>query len=411
MTKKPFWTCLPFSFADTFSYIMPRENALLKVYDGLVGICYPNVQEGIFLTSPNMKTIPLLILKSLNQPQSVRLRHQLHYSEHDMLLNAQPFNDNLPFHSLICYPGAGNDTYIFWALLSEDDFEPIDGQRLSGAPLGHLSPTMIQELPPEFLKLFSSSASPRFVNDPDIRTLRPRVCHLLSRLTIQSLFEQAVMRWRIAQQMILFIKVQITWLVDVKLTFAEPDAWKVHSLRNVVGAVTEDSLVVERLYRISGTREHYKSGGMGGPKKPPLRMPYSRINFGDCTPVRVRVYNRSVEASWDRFRKMVVETWTIAFPAAIFAADLVQKGVDYSVKSNTPSNVQPSAPGAEIQSSPLSSRSLSSLQPPQKNRKPAAQRNKFFESESPIMPHALPQWVKASLSVSKKFKPECLTKE
>ncbi|KAF9059920.1 hypothetical protein BDP27DRAFT_1430714 [Rhodocollybia butyracea] len=196
-----------------------------------------------------MKTIPPLILKSLNQPQSVHLRCQLHYGEHDMLLNAQPFNDNLPFHSLICYPGAGNDTYIFWALPSEDDFEPIDGQRLSGAPLGHLSPTMIQELHAEFLKLFSSSASPRFVNDPDIQTLRPRVHHLLSQLTIPSLFEQAVMRWRIAQQMILFIKAQITWLVDVKPTFAEPDAWKVHSLHNVVGAVTEDSLVVERLYR------------------------------------------------------------------------------------------------------------------------------------------------------------------
>ncbi|KAF9061156.1 hypothetical protein BDP27DRAFT_1429263 [Rhodocollybia butyracea] len=94
---------------------------------------------------------------------------------------------------------------------------------------------------------------------------------------------------------------------------------------------------------------------------------------------------------------MAVETWTIAFPAAIFGANLVQKGVNYSVKSNTPSNVQPSAPGAEIQSSPSSSCSSSSLQPPQKKWKtgnPQPQRNKFFESESPIMPHALPQWVK-----------------
>ncbi|KAF9029390.1 hypothetical protein BDP27DRAFT_1436631 [Rhodocollybia butyracea] len=122
MTKKTFWTCLPFSFIDTFLYIMPRENALLKAYDGLVGICYPNVHKGIFLTLPNMKTIPPLILKSLNQPQSVCLRRQLHYGEHDMLLNTQPFNNNLPFHSLIRYPGAGNDTYIFWALPSEDDF-------------------------------------------------------------------------------------------------------------------------------------------------------------------------------------------------------------------------------------------------------------------------------------------------
>ncbi|KAF9029391.1 hypothetical protein BDP27DRAFT_1203997, partial [Rhodocollybia butyracea] len=85
------------------------------------------------------------------------------------------------------------------------------------------------------------------------------VHHLLAQLTIPSLFEQAVMRWHIAQRMILFIEVQITWLVDVKPTFAEPDAWKVHSLCNIVGAVTEDSLVVERLYRAGIPVWYYRS--------------------------------------------------------------------------------------------------------------------------------------------------------
>jgi hypothetical protein len=61
----------------------------------------------------------------------------------------------------------------------------------------------------------------------------------------------AVMRWRIAQRMILLVEAQITWLTEVLPTFAEPDAWKVHTLRNVVGAVTEDPLAVERLYRVS----------------------------------------------------------------------------------------------------------------------------------------------------------------
>ncbi|KAF9073009.1 hypothetical protein BDP27DRAFT_1196165, partial [Rhodocollybia butyracea] len=70
-----------------------------------------------------------------------------------------------------------------------------------------------------------------------------------TQLTLPSLFEQAVMRWGIAQRMILLVEVQITWLTEVLPTFAEPDAWKVHTLRNVVGAVTEDPLAVERLYR------------------------------------------------------------------------------------------------------------------------------------------------------------------
>ncbi|KAF9061157.1 hypothetical protein BDP27DRAFT_1429264 [Rhodocollybia butyracea] len=132
-TKKTFWTCLSFSFADTFSYIMPWENALLKAYDRLVAsVCssalsFTTANTTCFLTPSHSTTIFLFILSFII-----------------------------------------NDTYIFWALPSEDDFEPIDGQRLSGAPLRHLSPTMIQELHAKFLKLFSSLASPRFVNDPDI---------------------------------------------------------------------------------------------------------------------------------------------------------------------------------------------------------------------------------------------------
>ncbi|KAF9060377.1 hypothetical protein BDP27DRAFT_1181571, partial [Rhodocollybia butyracea] len=70
-----------------------------------------------------------------------------------------------------------------------------------------------------------------------------------SQLSVPSLFEQAIMRWRIAQRMILLIEAWITWLVEVMPTFTEPDAWRVHTLRNVVGAITEDPLAVERLYR------------------------------------------------------------------------------------------------------------------------------------------------------------------
>lgn len=80
------------------------------------------------------------------------------------------------------------------------------------------------------------------------------------------------MRWRIAQRMILLIDARITWLVDVMPTFAEPDAWKVHTLRNVVGAVTEDSLAVERLYWVSNfyvpfvnqTEDQYRLESLSG---------------------------------------------------------------------------------------------------------------------------------------------------
>lgn len=198
-----------------------------------------------------MSTIPPLVLNSPTSPQHVRLRHQLHYGEHDFLLNAQPISTSLPHHVLIRYPGAGNDTLIFWALPQDDDFEAIEGQRLSSTPLGRISSTLIDQLHAEYVRLFTSSSTTGIANDPEIKSLRPRVRHLFSQLSVPSLFDQAVMRWRIAQRMILLLEARITWLIEVKPTFSEPNAYKVHSLRNVVGAITEDPLAVERLYRVS----------------------------------------------------------------------------------------------------------------------------------------------------------------
>ncbi|KAF9048135.1 hypothetical protein BDP27DRAFT_1197229, partial [Rhodocollybia butyracea] len=80
-----------------------------------------------------------------------------------------------------------------------------------------------------------------------------------SQLSVPSLFEQAIMRWRIAQHMILLIEAWITWLVEVMPTFTEPDAWQVHTLRNVVGAITEDPLAVERLYHAGIPVWYYRS--------------------------------------------------------------------------------------------------------------------------------------------------------
>jgi hypothetical protein len=154
----------------------------------------PTFKGRLFVTLSNMTTIPPLILNSASNPQHVRLRKQLHYGEHDMLLNAQPINHTLPHHALIRFPGSGNSTHVFWALLQEDDFEPIDGQRLSGAPLGRFSSILIEQLHTKFMNLFTLSAAPRYANDIEIKTLRPRICHLFTQLSVPSLFEQAIMR-------------------------------------------------------------------------------------------------------------------------------------------------------------------------------------------------------------------------
>ncbi|KAF9059643.1 hypothetical protein BDP27DRAFT_1371270 [Rhodocollybia butyracea] len=301
---------------------------------------------------------------------------------------------------------------------------------------------MIQQLHLEFLELFTSSSASSYATDHEIKLLCPQIRHLFSQLTLLSLFEQAVMRWRIAQRMILLVEAQITWLTEVLPTFAEPDAWKVHTLRNVVGAVTEDPLAVERLYRAGIPVWFYCSLNLepstkvqrwADDNKVHLRVPYSWISFDDDTPVWPTVYNGSVQASQDRYRKMAVECWTIAFPAAIFGADLIQNGVHYStVQPSASSSQSTGGPSSLSQSTrgPSSSSQIADSGPsrlssacsfhtrtpsmdrssqPHKKQKtgknpPVVQCSKFLEPNSPIMPHAFPQWIKAAESASAKFK-------
>ncbi|KAF9063678.1 hypothetical protein BDP27DRAFT_1426692 [Rhodocollybia butyracea] len=231
--------------------------------------------------------------------------------------------------------------------------------------------------------------------------------------------------------MILLIDARITWLVEVMPMFAEPDAWKVHTLRNVVGAVTEDPLAVERLYRAGIPVWFYRGLDVSSTVEvqnwikeednPALRLPHSWIDYADDSPMRPIVYNGSVEASQDCYRKMAEECWTIAFPAAIFGADPLHNNVDYSVKLtassststklSTPSGSTGNSDSNALAAGPLRTRSPSSASSSQPHKKqkstknpPGVQRNKFLKPDSPIMPHAFPKWVEAALSLSHHFK-------
>ncbi|KAF9023048.1 hypothetical protein BDP27DRAFT_1438654 [Rhodocollybia butyracea] len=612
----------------------PLKNTILKAYNGLIGIHYPDVQGGILCLC---------------------LRRQLHYGEHDILLNAQPINGTLPHHTLIWFPGAGNSTYIFWTLPQEDDFEAIKGQKLSGAPLGLLSSTLIQQLYTKFMNLFTSSSSPSFANNPEIKLLCPRIRHLFSQLSVPSLYKQATMRWHIAQRMILLVEAQIVcvtfmpfhhysemfrliprlsetpspsltvshgsnsshnlWQLrnsilyfipsDIPLDFTNslllqhshfrrlyrpylrpdisadsfgthyfptavrsaptfisfvfstlllivlsfvlisprsglgitlvlctivpqpkitsytsnqaipiiahfsklslslslfliltvlsdtgrlgsvptsdiprtiltpiprsdlgnslhftsspsgttlvstPDILPtililpfgptsaplpfrprlhdpvIHTLRNVIGAITEDPWEVERLYHAGIPVWYYQSLDVESTIKVqawvkeddiPLRVPYSWIDFEDASPVGPTVYSGSVEASRDQYQKMAVKCWMIAFPAAIFGADLIHKGVDYTSNPTPSSNRNPGHSNLSHTSTSGPSQLSTSLtrfssvdSHPRKNQKisrnpPVVKRNKFLEPDSPIMPHAFPRWLKAAETVSHEFK-------
>ncbi|KAJ3732019.1 hypothetical protein DFJ43DRAFT_1155077 [Lentinula guzmanii] len=79
----------------------------------------------------DMLTFPLL------GTQTIRQHLQLHYSEHDPCLVAQPFDIRTAYLAMIHYPHSSDSTTtILWALLDESKFEPIVDQKLADDPLG-----------------------------------------------------------------------------------------------------------------------------------------------------------------------------------------------------------------------------------------------------------------------------------
>lgn len=113
----------------------------MKSYEGLVGCKYPSYD--VFVTSPNMDSLPHPLLG----PQQIQMRQQLHYGEHDPCLVAQPFNEEVAYLCLIPYPLSSNVTNMApWLFLTEADFKPIDGHRLSQNPLGLIPELYVNDL-------------------------------------------------------------------------------------------------------------------------------------------------------------------------------------------------------------------------------------------------------------------------
>lgn len=199
-----------------------------------------------------MTTFPPLILAPPENPQPVRLRRQLHYGKHNILLNAQPYTNEEPSYPLIRFPDLNNDTMIYWATPTEADFEVMDGHRLSSVPLGTLSLSMVDQLRTIFLNLFVNNPSNLFSADPRVQRMRQRLRYLFERLTTPGMFDQALMIWRLAQRLVLLLEARILWLVSVKPNFTVAETWKVRdNLKNVVGAISDDPLAVDRLFRVS----------------------------------------------------------------------------------------------------------------------------------------------------------------
>lgn len=172
---------------------------MLKSYEGLVGCCYP--QYGVYVTSPNMETLPHPPLLGIHR---IRLRKQLHYGEHDSCYVPQPFNVYAPHLALIPFPGsetlfAGDLTLssqIAWALPCESEFQPLDGHKLSSIPLGFIPKHYATEL--KFLYNHLPTHS-NLTSDHKILDYCMQFRHLLEQLSSPATFMEALMVWQISQ--------------------------------------------------------------------------------------------------------------------------------------------------------------------------------------------------------------------
>lgn len=225
------------------------QASLLKSYEGLVGCKYS--EHGYFVTSPNMTTMPHLPFGN----QNIRLRQQLHYGEHDPCLVPQPFNINARHLSLIHFPGGDTDTTIFWTYPSALEFEPIDGQRLSDTPLGRIPLSYTDTLNQLFHQLTISSASSTYAsevsNDSSLKDYRRWYRSLVAQLQHPATLTEALATWCLAQVNFLELEARILWLTSVKPIYMVENSWETHSLRNVVGAVTDRLNTAESLFRVS----------------------------------------------------------------------------------------------------------------------------------------------------------------
>lgn len=194
-----------------------------------------------------MQTLPE---SSLLGVQNIRLRLGMHYSEHDPCFAPQPFNFSLAPHlALIPYPGSLH-TITFWVAPTEDEFELIDGHKLSPVPLGRIDENLVSLLEKEFFDMVANPSCSVSKNHPKGKEYATRIRLLLGRLRAPATFQQALMTWRLAQRNCLELHAHIAWLTEVQPTFTAEHAWKTHEVRSVVGSITDKRDVLEFCFRV-----------------------------------------------------------------------------------------------------------------------------------------------------------------
>ncbi|KAE9388155.1 hypothetical protein BT96DRAFT_1004446 [Gymnopus androsaceus JB14] len=339
----------------------------MKSYKGLVGCKYPT--HDVFVTSPNMKTLLHLLLGN----QQICMRQQLHFGEHDPCLVAQPFNKQTAYLCFIPYPYTSNATNTApWTVPSESAFEPINGHRLSQNPLGLIPEDSVCALEMHFHNLLTSFSqlppSERSISSFHslrMKDYKNRIRFLLNCLRTPMLWDEAIHCLVCAQHCALELEALQTLVTSVGLTW-DTQPFVVHALRDVVGTLTEQPAVAQKLYqagilvwffcKLCHLNDLLLVGCWSTETNPiPICTLPPQYSFDDATPLRLILYSGLLNnLSW--YKAMGRYSWSQAFPSLVWGPDPAVAGVSFN-------HTESSALARQIAPAPLSSMVSSSSLP------------------------------------------------
>ncbi|KAJ3751683.1 hypothetical protein EV360DRAFT_89480 [Lentinula raphanica] len=335
------------------------------------------------MTSPNMEvlTVPLL------GRQTISLRQQMHYGEHDPCLVAQPFSSQMPWLSVIQYPYTdGYASAIPWVLPVEEEFEPIDGHKLAENPLGTI-PVHYTHRP----SIASQSSEP--VYKKRMNDYSSRLRYLLTKLASPLLFDEAIHCWVTAQRNLLELEALHLWFSEVQPTFDTPSIGKIPPTRNVVGAFTDRGDVAEKLYRAgipvwfirkTGTESTICIVHWSTPEKP----------------VPMRKLPDQILADTRKWRRSSVSTQSP--PLSLLSTPERSIIPGPSLPSSSAMSAGPSSPSHGPSRSASHSSRTKPYSVPVKQAKQEV-RNKFLFVDSPLAPKPITPWQQAAEIIGSRF--------
>lgn len=226
---------------------------MIRSFEGLVGCKFP--EHSTFVTSPNMQ----MIYHPLLGERHVRMRCDWHFGEDDPLHHPQPWSSKIGHLAVIrianqdtTRPG---DTILWWPP-HIDDFEPIDHQSATTSQtptsaLGHINQTHRELLLGAIVPVLKRT-SPFLQKDAWVRLLSAHLKTLRALLDLPASFTEAAIVFTLTQRVALELAARIDWLTTYRDFFngLSVSSKKRDLTYNMVGALTDDLIVAEKLFMV-----------------------------------------------------------------------------------------------------------------------------------------------------------------